>query len=166
MSRLSDSTRYDTARSKAETLMEALPWIQRYAGSTMVFKYGGNAMINDDLRRAFFGAPPVVWALLVERDGVPLGYAAWTFRFRMYSGRSLMHATTVFVEEAARGQGIGRAISELVLDLGGNAVLVERNAETLAATAAGWSGLALMGAAWARAPRAPRLARRTRGPAP
>ncbi|MHB0734313.1 GNAT family N-acetyltransferase, partial [Roseomonas mucosa] len=49
-------------------------------------------------------------ALLVERDGVPLGYAAWTFRFRMYSGRSLMHATTVFVEEAARGQGIGRAI--------------------------------------------------------
>lgn len=65
---------------------------------------------EDDLRRAFFGAPPVDWALLVERDGVPLGYAAWTFRFRMYSGRSLMHATTVFVEEAARGQGIGRAI--------------------------------------------------------
>ncbi|WP_371329199.1 hypothetical protein, partial [Roseomonas sp. TAS13] len=58
---------------------------------------------EDDLRRAFFGAPPVAWALLVERDGVPLGYAAWTFRFRMYSGRSLMHATTVFVEEAARG---------------------------------------------------------------
>ncbi|MBX7557808.1 acetylglutamate kinase, partial [Streptomyces sp. tea 10] len=51
--RLSDNTRYETARSKAETLMEALPWIQRYAGSTMVFKYGGNAMINDDLRRAF-----------------------------------------------------------------------------------------------------------------
>ena len=44
---------------------------------------------EDDLRRAFFGAPPVAWALLVERDGVPLGYAAWTFRFRMYSGRSL-----------------------------------------------------------------------------
>ena len=53
MSRLSDNTRYETARSKAETLMEALPWIQRYAGSTMVFKYGGNAMINDDLRSAF-----------------------------------------------------------------------------------------------------------------
>ncbi|WP_330446497.1 acetylglutamate kinase [Kocuria rhizophila] len=53
MSRLSDNTRYETARSKAETLMEALPWIQRYAGSTMVFKYGGNAMVNDQLRRAF-----------------------------------------------------------------------------------------------------------------
>jgi len=33
------------------------------------------------------------------------------------------------------GQGIGRAITELVLGLGGNAVLVERNPETLAATA-------------------------------
>jgi len=33
------------------------------------------------------------------------------------------------------GQGIGKAISELVLDLGGNAVLVERNPETLAAAA-------------------------------
>ena len=53
MSRLSDSTRYDTARSKAATLMETLPWIQRYAGSTMVFKYGGNAMVDDQLRRAF-----------------------------------------------------------------------------------------------------------------
>lgn len=53
MSRLSDNTRYETAQTKAETLMEALPWIQRYAGSVMVFKYGGNAMINDDLRRAF-----------------------------------------------------------------------------------------------------------------
>ena len=53
MSRLSDSTRYDTARSKAETLMEALPWIQRYAGSTMVFKYGGNAMVDEELKRAF-----------------------------------------------------------------------------------------------------------------
>lgn len=53
MTRLSDKTRYETAQTKAETLMEALPWIQRYAGSVMVFKYGGNAMINDDLRRAF-----------------------------------------------------------------------------------------------------------------
>lgn len=53
MSRFSDDTRYETAQTKAQTLMEALPWIQRYAGSVMVFKYGGNAMINDDLRRAF-----------------------------------------------------------------------------------------------------------------
>ncbi|WFR85141.1 acetylglutamate kinase [Arthrobacter sp. Y-9] len=41
------------AQSKAETLIEALPWIQRFAGNTMVIKYGGNAMINEELRRAF-----------------------------------------------------------------------------------------------------------------
>ncbi|GAA3298010.1 acetylglutamate kinase [Glutamicibacter nicotianae] len=46
-------TNLDTAQSKAEALIEALPWIQRFAGSTMVIKYGGNAMVNDELRRAF-----------------------------------------------------------------------------------------------------------------
>ncbi|WP_146363202.1 acetylglutamate kinase [Arthrobacter yangruifuii] len=41
------------AQDKAQTLIEALPWIQRFAGTTMVIKYGGNAMVNEDLRRAF-----------------------------------------------------------------------------------------------------------------
>ena len=41
------------AQDKAETLIEALPWIQRFAGSIVVIKYGGNAMVNDELRRAF-----------------------------------------------------------------------------------------------------------------
>jgi acetylglutamate kinase len=41
------------AQSKAGTLIEALPWIQRFAGTTMVIKYGGNAMVNEELRRAF-----------------------------------------------------------------------------------------------------------------
>ncbi|MCC3284005.1 acetylglutamate kinase [Arthrobacter caoxuetaonis] len=41
------------AQDKAATLIEALPWIQRFAGSTIVIKYGGNAMINDELRQAF-----------------------------------------------------------------------------------------------------------------
>ena len=38
---------------KAETLIEALPWLERYAGSIVVVKYGGNAMVNDELKRAF-----------------------------------------------------------------------------------------------------------------
>jgi acetylglutamate kinase len=41
------------AQDKAATLIEALPWIQRFAGTVMVVKYGGNAMVNDELRRAF-----------------------------------------------------------------------------------------------------------------
>ncbi|MCH1883582.1 acetylglutamate kinase [Agrococcus sp. ARC_14] len=38
---------------KAETLIESLPWLERYRGATMVVKYGGNAMISEALQRAF-----------------------------------------------------------------------------------------------------------------
>ena len=38
---------------KAEVLIEALPWLERFAGALFVVKYGGNAMIDDDLKRAF-----------------------------------------------------------------------------------------------------------------
>ena len=41
------------ALAKAETLIEALPWLERYAGAIVVVKYGGNAMVNDELKRAF-----------------------------------------------------------------------------------------------------------------
>ena len=36
---------------RAQVLVEALPYIQRYYGKTIVIKYGGNAMISDELRR-------------------------------------------------------------------------------------------------------------------
>ncbi|MFB9236640.1 acetylglutamate kinase [Plantactinospora siamensis] len=42
-----------TAQAKASTLIEALPWLARFAGATVVVKYGGNAMVDDQLRRAF-----------------------------------------------------------------------------------------------------------------
>ncbi|WP_211879008.1 acetylglutamate kinase [Pseudarthrobacter albicanus] len=48
-----ETTSTADAQDKAGTLIEALPWIQRFAGTTMVIKYGGNAMVNDELRRAF-----------------------------------------------------------------------------------------------------------------
>ena len=35
---------------KASVLVEALPYIQKFAGKTIVIKYGGNAMINDELK--------------------------------------------------------------------------------------------------------------------
>ena len=38
---------------RANVLIEALPYIQRFNGSTMVIKYGGNAMINEDLKHNF-----------------------------------------------------------------------------------------------------------------
>lgn len=37
---------------KAQVLVEALPYIQKYAGKVVVIKYGGNAMINEELKAA------------------------------------------------------------------------------------------------------------------
>ena len=41
------------ASAKAQTLIEALPYFQRYAGRSFVVKYGGNAMGDDDAAREF-----------------------------------------------------------------------------------------------------------------
>ncbi|MFC0436546.1 acetylglutamate kinase [Kutzneria buriramensis] len=49
---MTDVTKAEAAL-KAEVLVEALPWLQRFHGKTVVVKYGGNAMIDDELKRAF-----------------------------------------------------------------------------------------------------------------
>ena len=38
---------------KARVLIEALPWLERFRGALFVVKYGGNAMVDDELKRAF-----------------------------------------------------------------------------------------------------------------
>jgi acetylglutamate kinase len=43
----------DSAQRKASILIEALPWLQRFRDAVVVVKYGGNAMIDDQLKRAF-----------------------------------------------------------------------------------------------------------------
>jgi acetylglutamate kinase len=47
------TTTYDQALAKAATLVEALPWLERFHGKVVVVKYGGNAMTDEDLGRAF-----------------------------------------------------------------------------------------------------------------
>ena len=44
-----------TTAQKAEILSQALPYIQKYHGKTVVIKYGGNAMINEELKAAVMG---------------------------------------------------------------------------------------------------------------
>lgn len=44
-----------TNSQRAKVLIEALPYIQRYNDKIVVVKYGGNAMINEDLKRAVMG---------------------------------------------------------------------------------------------------------------
>ena len=43
----------DLARIKAETLIESLPWLQRFHQKVVVVKFGGNAMVDEELQRAF-----------------------------------------------------------------------------------------------------------------
>jgi len=75
------------AASKAAILIEALPWLERYVGKVMVIKYGGNAMIDDELKAAFaqdivflrmVGVKPVVVhgggpqiSAMLKRLGIP-----------------------------------------------------------------------------------------------
>ncbi|HHH47995.1 MAG TPA: acetylglutamate kinase, partial [Gammaproteobacteria bacterium] len=42
-----------SAMNVAHVLSEALPYIQRFAGKTIVIKYGGNAMVDDALKNSF-----------------------------------------------------------------------------------------------------------------
>jgi acetylglutamate kinase len=43
----------DEAAIKAAVLIESLPWLKRFHGETIVVKFGGNAMVDDGLKRAF-----------------------------------------------------------------------------------------------------------------
>jgi acetylglutamate kinase len=48
-----DAAALRVAQSKATTLVEALPWLERFRGALVVVKYGGNAMVDDELKAAF-----------------------------------------------------------------------------------------------------------------
>jgi acetylglutamate kinase len=79
------------ALGKAEVLTQALPWLSRFHGATVVVKFGGNAMIDEALKRAFAqdvvflryaglrpvvvhgGGPQITRAL--ERSGIPSEFA-------------------------------------------------------------------------------------------
>ena len=62
------NTNLGPASLKAEVLSEALPYIQRFHGKTIVIKYGGNAMTDPKLQRAF--ARDVVLLKLVGMNPV------------------------------------------------------------------------------------------------
>jgi acetylglutamate kinase len=47
------STRMHATLPKAQTLIEALPWLTRHYGKTVVIKFGGNAMVDGELKAAF-----------------------------------------------------------------------------------------------------------------
>ena len=50
---MSDTNSKPYSTHPAETLANALPWLMKYHGKVVVVKYGGNAMIDEELKRAF-----------------------------------------------------------------------------------------------------------------
>ena len=50
---VSDQLRPAVEPAKAATLAAALPWLKKYHGKIVVVKYGGNAMVDDELKQAF-----------------------------------------------------------------------------------------------------------------
>src|SRR6476659_11222864 len=48
-----DTDALSRAAGKAQTLVEALPWLEQFRGALVVVKYGGNAMLDEELKAAF-----------------------------------------------------------------------------------------------------------------
>lgn len=55
-----------TNAKRAEVLTEALPYIKRYTGKTVVIKYGGNAMINEELKQQVMEDVTLLWLIGVK----------------------------------------------------------------------------------------------------
>ena len=51
---------------RAEVLTQALPYIKRYTGKTVVVKYGGNAMINEDLKQQVMEDIVLLWLIGIK----------------------------------------------------------------------------------------------------
>ena len=51
---------------RVRVLVEALPYIQEYTDKTVVIKYGGNAMINEELKDAVMGDVAFLTQMLLK----------------------------------------------------------------------------------------------------
>ena len=55
-----------TNQQRAEVLVQALPYIQKYTGQTVVVKYGGNAMVNEQLKQQVMEDIVLLWLIGVR----------------------------------------------------------------------------------------------------
>ena len=62
------------------------------------------------LEEALFGAKPLAEAVIAELDGVPVGFALCFQNFSTWTGRPSLYLEDLFVREAARGKGVGKAL--------------------------------------------------------
>ncbi len=114
---------------KAEILIEALPYIRRFAGKAVVIKYGGSAMSDTELQGSFavdvvllksIGLRPVV----VHGGGPQIGATLERLgkRSSFVDGLRITDDETMEVVEMVLGGKINREIVDLIQQRGGRAV--------------------------------------------
>ncbi|MCX7841710.1 MAG: acetylglutamate kinase [Clostridia bacterium] len=108
----------DTIIKKAEILIEALPYIQKLYGKTVVIKYGGNAMINEELKNyvmeditllKYIGMNPVV----VHGGGPDINKALQKFEIKSQFVNGL-RVTDTQTMEIAQMVLVGKTNKEIV----------------------------------------------------
>jgi len=119
----------DQAMNVAQVLSEALPYIQRFTGKTVVVKYGGNAMETDEIKNSFardivlmklVGINPVV----VHGGGPQIGDLLKRIgkESRFVDGMRVTDSETMDVVEMVLGGLVNKDIVNLINSNGGKAV--------------------------------------------
>ncbi len=119
----------ESALNVARVLTEALPYIQRFTGKTVVVKYGGNAMTGDDNEDAFardivllktVGINPVV----VHGGGPQIGEMLQRLNLpsRFVAGMRVTDAETMDIVEMILGGKVNKAIVSRINQNGGRAI--------------------------------------------
>ncbi len=114
---------------KAEVLVEALPYIQRFYDKTFVIKYGGAAMVDEDLKRSFcqdvtllkfIGLNPVV----VHGGGPQIGFVLKQMgkESKFVNGMRVTDEETMNVVEMVLAGKVNAEIVSLINSMGGKAV--------------------------------------------
>jgi len=117
------------AAEKARILAEALPYIRQFHGRTIVVKYGGNAMIDEELKSSF--ARDVVLLKLVGMNPVVVHgggpqieqlLARLGKKGEFVQGMRVTDAETMDVVEMVLGGQVNKEVVELINQAGGKAV--------------------------------------------
>ncbi|MBI5450523.1 MAG: acetylglutamate kinase [Gammaproteobacteria bacterium] len=119
----------ESAMNVAQVLTEALPYIQRFTGKTVVIKYGGNAMVDEQLKASFardivlmklVGINPVV----VHGGGPQIGKLLQRLgkQSQFVAGMRVTDRETMDVVEMVLGGLVNKEIVSLINRHGGNAV--------------------------------------------
>ncbi|GAA6146686.1 MAG: acetylglutamate kinase [Thalassolituus sp.] len=119
----------DSAMNTAKVLSEALPYLQRFVGKTIVVKYGGNAMIDENLKNSFardmvmlklVGINPIV----VHGGGPQIGelLEKLNIESRFVNGMRVTTSETMDVVEMVLGGLVNKDIVNLINQNGGNAI--------------------------------------------